>query len=463
MGILPTVLIVEDEEIVRESYRRLLGKTYRTLTAGRGKEALELARREHVDLVLLDIMMPDMSGIDVLKCIKEAGDTEVIMVTGDSTARTAIQAMKLGAYDYLEKPIEVDELLATVQKALERLNLAREVVCLRSELQSVRFGNMVGESAPMQALYTVISQVGDNLSTVLITGESGTGKELTAHAIHQSGPRRDKPFVAVDCATIPESLVESELFGHEKGAFTDATEQKIGKLEMSNHGTLFLDEISNLSQDVQCKILRVLEEREIQRVGGTRTIPIDTRVIAATNVDLGKAVKNGTFRQDLYYRLNVIPITVPPLRERSEDIPLLVEHFRKQYTMKFGKDIRGVSEDAMAVLKKYSWPGNVRELRNVVERLVALGKESLITRKSLPLDILLSESEKPQDCYDNASLRDARGEFEKNYILKVLERVNWNQSKAAQLLGIHRNALLYKVQQLNIRPIMKESKAKQPR
>lgn len=461
MEIRQTVLIIEDEEIVRASYRRMLGKTYRALSAGSGKEALELIGREHVDLVLLDVTLPDTNGIDLLKRVKETGDAEVVMITGDSTAKTAIQAMKLGAYDYLEKPIDVDELLATVHKALERRNLAREVVYLRSELRSVRFGSMVGESAPMQALYSSISQVGETFSTVLITGESGTGKEVTAHAIHQSGPRKDKPFVAVDCATIPESLVESELFGHEKGAFTDATSQKIGKFEMSDHGTLFLDEISNLSMDVQAKILRVLEEREIQRVGGTRNIPIDARVIAATNVDLAQAVKNGTFRQDLYYRLNVIPVTLPPLKERPGDIPLLVEHFRKQFSMKFGKEIQGFSEDAMAAFQRYPWPGNVRELRNVVERLVALGKESVITRKHLPLDILLLENGKGKDYYDKASLREARGEFEKDFIIKVLERVNWNQSKAAQLLGIHRNALLYKVQQLNIRPILKESKAKQ--
>jgi transcriptional regulator with PAS, ATPase and Fis domain len=265
--------------------------------------------------------------------------------------------------------------------------------------------------------------------------------------------------VAVDCAAIPESLFESELFGHEKGSFTDATSQKIGKFELANGGTLFLDEIGNLHPDIQAKILRVLEEREIQRVGGNKVIRIDTRIISATNIDLKKAVKAGKFRQDLYYRLNVIPITVPPLRERKDDIPGLVNHFIAFYNKELGKNIEGISKEALNLMMSYSWPGNVRELRNVIERLVALSKETVISDKRLPLDILISSAEKTDDYFDKISLRDARAEFEKQFIMKILERANWNQTKAAQLLGIHRNALLYKIHSFNLRPLMNKARA----
>lgn len=460
MEIKATVLVVDDDPSMRESYKILLENRYHLLLASNGDEALDLVKRENVDMVLLDVLMPDMDGIEVLRRIKELSDIEVVMVTAVKTVRTAIQSVKLGAYDYISKPFDVDDLMATIGKALEKRSLTREIVYLRSELHHSSFENIVGNSVQMRQIFTVISEVAGNQSTVLITGDSGTGKELIARAIHQNGPLKDRPFVAVDCATLPENLVESELFGHEKGSFTDATAQKTGRFEMASGGTLFLDEIGNLPMDIQCKILRVIEEREFQRVGGTRTIKIDTRIISATNIDLKKAVKEGKFRQDLYYRLNVIPISLPPLRERPDDIPLLIEHFIKVYNKKFVKNVQGIAKEALDLLVHYPWPGNVRELRNVVERLVALSKEEVISHKRLPLDILLSESERPEDYYDKISLREAREEFEKQFIMKILEKVNWNQSKAAQLLGIHRNALLYKIHLFNLHPLLKQSRAR---
>lgn len=453
------VLVVEDEQSMVESYKILLENKYRIMTALSAAEAFECLKKESVDLILLDVMMPQINGLDALKKIKELSDAEVIMVTGDKAVRTAIQAVKLGAYDYITKPFEIDDLISTMFKAFEKQDLAREIRYLKSELKPEGFENMIGQSEKMKVVFSLINDVAANQSTVLITGESGTGKELVARAIHRSGPNRDNPFVAVDCATIPENLVESELFGHEKGAFTDATSQKIGKFEMANGGTLFLDEIGNLSEDIQCKILRVLEEREIQRVGGTKTIKIETRIISATNIEIKKAIKEKKFREDLYYRLNVIPIILPPLRERKSDVPILTGYFIDVFNKELGKSVEGVSKEAMGLLVNYDWPGNVRELKNVVERLVALSSESIITHKRLPIDILLSESEKPEDYFDKVSLREARDEFEKKFILKMLEKVNWNQSKAAQLLGIHRNALLYKINLFELRPAMDKAKA----
>ncbi|OGS09088.1 MAG: hypothetical protein A2204_06045, partial [Elusimicrobia bacterium RIFOXYA1_FULL_47_7] len=306
-----------------------------------------------------------------------------------------------------------------------------------------------GDSPAMEGVFSVIKDVADTQSTVLITGESGTGKELVARAIHFSSARKKKPFVAVDCAAIPESLFESELFGHEKGSFTDATSQKLGKFELAGDGTIFLDEIGNLRHDIQSKILRVLETREVQRVGGSKVIKVDARIISATNIDLRKAVNDGKFRQDLYYRLNVIPVHLPPLRERTGDIPKLINYYIGYFNTRFGKSVRGVSKEALDILNGYSWPGNVRELKNLIERLVSLGKEETITHKRLPLDILIPDDAVASEA-DNFSLKEARGDFEKGLILKVLKKTSGNQTKAAQILGIHRNALINKIAQYGI-------------
>ncbi|HAM38989.1 MAG TPA: hypothetical protein DCP53_06330 [Elusimicrobia bacterium] len=454
----PTILIIDDEINMIESYKVLLEDKYNILASNSGAEALKILKKEAVNLVLLDVLMPDMDGLEVLKKIKEISGIEIIMITAVRTIRTAIQAMKMGAYDYISKPFDIDDLLATIKKALEKQSFTKEIIYLKAELKNYIYENMIGKSQEMINLFNMISELKDNNSTALITGESGTGKELVARAIHNSGPRKDKPFITVDCASIPENLVESELFGHEKGAFTDAIAQKMGKVELAHNGTLFLDEIGNLKLDVQSKLLRMLEEREINRIGDNKTIKINTRIIAATNVNLKKLVREGHFRQDLFYRLNVIPFYLPPLRDRKEDISLLMDYFLNYYNNRFKKQIKGISHEAISCLTDYKWPGNVRELRNVVERLVALSKEEVITHKRLPVDILLAKELRIDNYDDTISFRAARAEFEKQFILKVLERANWNQVKAAKLLGIHRNAIIFKMAKYNLRPIINAAK-----
>jgi len=452
--ILPNILVVDDEISVIESFKQLLEGEYRVLSATNGQEALEKVEKENLDIILLDIRMPGMDGMEVLRRIGEmdGSEVDVIMVTAVNTMKTAIEAMKLGAYDYITKPFDVDEVLVSINKALEKRRLKRELCYLRSEVaKPVKFDNIIGTSEKMRQIYEIVSEMSKNDATVLISGESGTGKELIARAIHFNGLRKDNPFIAVDCASIPENLLESELFGHEKGAFTDATSQKVGRFELANQGTLFLDEIGNLRLDMQGKILRALQEREIQRVGGVKTIKIDVRIISATNVDLKRAIKDGKFREDLYYRLNVVPIELPPLRERKEDIPVLVGYFLAIFNREFGKSIKDITPEAMEFLLNYRWPGNVRELRNVIERLVALTKEDVISHKRLPLDILISVDTGKANIANGVLLKEAREQFEKQFILRILERVNWNQTEAAKLLGVHRNTLTLKMQNLRIK------------
>lgn len=454
LKILPNILVVDDEVNVIESFKQLLEGDYKVLTATNGEEALEKVEKENLDVVLLDIKMPGMDGIEVLRRIGELKENvDVIMVTAVNTMKTAIEAMKLGAYDYITKPFDVDEVIISIDKALEKRRLTRELSYLRSEVaKPVKFDNIIGTSEKMREVYEIVSEMTKNDSTVLISGESGTGKELIARAIHFNGLTKDRPFIAVDCASIPENLLESELFGHEKGAFTDATSQKLGRFELANQGTLFLDEIGNLRPDMQGKILRVLQEREIQRVGGVKTIKIDVRIISATNIDLKKAIKEGMFREDLYYRLNVVPIEIPPLRERKEDIPLLVRYFLEIFNREFGKRIKEISLEAMKFLMNYRWPGNVRELRNVIERLVALTKGEVISHERLPLDILLTvKAGKGNTGEKGILLKEAREQFERQFIFGVLEKVNWNQTEAAKILGIHRNTLIMKIQNLGIK------------
>jgi len=439
----PVILIVDDDPGIRESFRLILEEHYELIEAGDGRQAIEIVRTSDIDLVLLDIRLPEMDGIEVLERIKALDDqVEVILVTAVKTVRTAVAAMKLGAFDYVTKPFEEDDLLSVVRRALERRSLEREVVFLRSELARRHDpGEIVGHHPEMQKLFRLIAQVARNATTVLITGESGTGKELVARAIHRQSPRRDKPFVPVNPAALSETLLESELFGHEKGSFTGAFQRKLGKLEMAQGGTLFLDEIGTLKPELQGKLLRVLQEREIERVGGTRTIRIDVRVIAATNADLKQAVATHAFREDLYYRLNVMPISVPPLRDRRDDIPLLVEHFIRRYNAEMNKHVDGLSPEAMTVLREYPWPGNVRELQNIIERLVGLVEAPIIGVNDLPLDVLLPDSAVRLRQAETLPLRQATEEFEKQIVMRVLERVRWNRSEAARILGIHRNSL----------------------
>jgi two-component system response regulator AtoC len=355
--------------------------------------------------------------------------------------------MKLGAYDYLTKPFDVDELRALVSRAVERRALRRTVLAFRSELsQTHGFDALVGTHQSMRKIYELVAQVASTPTTVLIHGETGTGKELIARAIHRQSPRRDNPFVAVNLAAIPESLVESELFGHEKGAFTGAHKRRLGKFELAHGGSIFLDEIGSLRVDVQAKLLRVLQEQEVERLGGTQTIKVDVRVVAATNIDLRRAINAGTFREDLYYRLNVVPLKVPPLRDRVGDIPLLVSHFIHKYSQKFARSVTDISPDALETLKIYGWPGNVRELENIIERSVALANAPTIGLQHLPIELAIPDGlpNSPEEA--GATLKETLWRIETQLLLRALESTGWNCVKAAEQLGIHRNTLLNKLQ-----------------
>jgi two-component system response regulator AtoC len=449
----PVILVVDDDPGVRESFRLILEDHYDVVDVPDGPSALDVVRTSPMDLVLLDIRLPGMDGIEVLERIKALDDrAEVILVTAVKTVRTAVAAMKLGAFDYLTKPFEEDELLSLARRALERRTLEREVALLRSELARTHdLDEIVGEHPVMERLHGLIAQVARTSTTVLITGESGTGKELVARAIHRHGNRREGPFVAVNPAAIVESLIESELFGHERGAFTGAHQRKLGKFELAQGGTLFLDEIGTLRADLQAKLLRVLQEREIERVGGTRSIKIDVRVIAATNTNLKDAVSRGTFREDLYYRLNVVPIVVPPLRERAQDVPLLAEHFLRRDTRDFNKRIEGLSPEALSALQAYRWPGNVRELENVIERCVVLADGPVIQLNDLPLDVLLPQQATRVRAAEALPLNEATDLFERQIVLRVLERVGWNLTEAGRILAIHRNSLRMKLARWGVR------------
>jgi DNA-binding NtrC family response regulator len=460
----PVILVVDDEPNVRESFRLVLEDAYEVIDVPDGQRALDAVRASQVDLVLLDIRLPEMDGIEVLERIKSIDEgVEVILVTAVKTVRTAVEAMKLGAFDYVTKPFDEDELLSLVRRALQKRSLEREVTFLRGELARQHDReDIVGEHPEMQKLSRLISQVARTTTTVLITGESGTGKELIARAVHYRGPRRDKPFVPVNPAAIPESLVESELFGHEKGAFTGAHQRKLGRFELAQGGTLFLDEIGLLRPEVQAKLLRVLQEREIERVGGTHSIKIDVRIVAATNLDLKRAVATGAFREDLFYRLNVVPITVPPLRERIEDLPLLVDHFIRRYNHECNKRIEALTPDALAALGAYSWPGNVRELQNIVERTVVLVDGPLISAADLPLDLTISPA-RPGAAPDKRGLdlNEASDRFERLIVQRVLEESRGNVSEAARVLGLHRNSLKMKLARWKISAADREDPAAQ--
>jgi DNA-binding NtrC family response regulator len=419
--------------------------------ASDGPAALEAVRSGDVDVCLLDVRLPGMEGIEVLERLKRLDSgLEVVLVTAVRTVRTAVEAMKLGACDYLTKPFAVDDLRGVVNRALERRALQREVRYLRDELaRHEGFDQLIGRSPAMRRVYEIVRQIADTTATVLITGESGTGKELIARAIHRQGGRRDRPFVAVNCAALPAELLESELFGHERGSFTGAHARKLGKFEVAHTGTLLLDEVGSLRLDLQPKLLRALQEREIERVGGTRAIGVDVRIIAATNADLRQAVAAGRFREDLFYRLHVVPIAVPPLRHRREDVAPLAGHFLAKYARQFGKTVTDLSSGALAALERYHWPGNVRELENIVARSVALTSEPVVQLDQSPLDVALAPVEASAE--DQLNLREARHEVERLLILRALDRARGNQTVAARLLGMHRNTLLVKLAQLGLR------------
>jgi DNA-binding NtrC family response regulator len=449
----PVVLVVDDDPGVRESFRLILEDHYDVTDVPDGAAALDVVRASAVDLVLLDIRLPGMDGIEVLERIKALDEgIEVILVTAVKTVRTAVAAMKLGAFDYLTKPFEEDELLSLSRRALERRALEREVAFLRSELARAHDSDeIVGRHPTIEKLHGLIVQVARTPTTVLITGESGTGKELVARAIHHQGSRREGPFIAVNPAAIAETLIESDLFGHERGAFTGAHQRKLGKFELAQGGTLFLDEIGTLRAELQAKLLRVLQQREIERVGGTHPVKIDVRFIAATNTNLKEAVGSGAFREDLYYRLNVVPVVVPPLRERIQDVPLLVEHFIRRDNRRFHKRVEGLSPEALAALNAYRWPGNVRELENVIERCVVLAEGPIIQLNDLPLDVSLPQQATKVRAAEALPLNEATDQFEQQIVLRVLERVGWNLTEAGRILEIHRNSLRVKLARWGIR------------
>ena len=444
----PRILVVDDEPIVCESCKRILDEEgYEVDVAFSGQEAFEKMKRDTYDIVITDLKMPGIDGMEVLKTFRrEYPETMVIMITGFSTVETAVEAMKLGAFDYIPKPFTPDEVSLVVKKAIERKSLLLENIYLRSELQEkYGFHNIVGKSKKMQEVYRTIVKVAPTDRTVMIYGQTGTGKELVARAIHYNSPRKDKPFVPVDCAVLAENLLESELFGHVRGSFTGAVTTKPGLFEVAEGGTVFLDEIGNISLSIQAKLLRVLQEREFTPVGGTTPKKVDIRIIAATNKDLEKMIKEETFRDDLYYRLNIVPITLPGLKERQEDIPMLAMHFLNKYAEEMGKSIKGFTPAAMEKLVRYAWPGNVRELENIIERTIVMIEGEMVQPEHLPLPLEKADAEVqvPETSEElkeiKKQLREkAVEDVEKAFILRALERNHWNVTRAAEEVGMLR-------------------------
>ncbi len=448
------ILIVDDEESMRHMLSIMLKKEgYEVEAAANGRFALEALAKGGFDAVLCDIRMPEMDGVGFLKALDHrAQELTVIMMSAFGTIDTAIEAMKLGAYDYISKPFKSDEILLTLRKAEERERLRRDNARLLSEVQQAySYDSIIGKSAPMQEVFKTLQKVSGYKSTVLLMGESGTGKELLARAVHYNSPRRDRPFVAVNCGAIPENLLESELFGHLKGAFTDASRNKKGLFEEAHEGTLFLDEIGELPFALQVKLLRVLQEEEIRRVGDVKAIKIDVRVIAATVKDLEKEVKAGRFREDLYYRLNVLPLHVPPLRVRKDDIPVLVDHFIKKYNARLEMKVSGVTPEAMAFLMEYDWPGNVRELENAIERAIVLTDATHIQVANLPPAVRDFQSKSRLELLkDEYSIKRTSRILEEELIRKALAKTHGNRTHAAKLLEISHRALLYKIAEYGI-------------
>jgi len=446
------ILIVDDDIAGREAMTVVLEDEYQCIQADSGFKALEVIKTEPIDLALVDVNMPVMDGIECLRQIKEWDrDIEVIMVSAINSAQKAVSALRLGAYDYITKPFEDADLLATVRRALEGRTLKRELAYLREELITQGgFGKIITQNHSMKELLEMVEKVSQAPSCVLITGESGTGKELIARAIHSMSPRKDRPFVAVNCGAIPSELMESEFFGHERGAFTGAGVRKIGKFEYANGGTLFLDEVSTFPMNLQVKLLRVLQEREFQRVGSNANIKVDVRVIAATNADLEEGIRRGTFREDLYFRLKVIPLRVPPLRERKEDIPLLIAHFLERYSQRYRKRIKALTPDAIKVLIEYPWPGNVRELENMVERLIVLeDNDAVISVNDLPPEVFSPELV-IRSIPEGASLREACLSYERRLVIDALKKARWNKTEAARILKLHRNTIIQKMKTFKI-------------
>ncbi|MBI9074738.1 MAG: sigma-54-dependent Fis family transcriptional regulator [Desulfatibacillum sp.] len=451
------ILLVDDDPGVLATLTEVLSDAgYRTHTASDGADAIAELEKQFFDVVVTDLNMPGLDGMGVLKHLqKYSQETQCLVLTGFGSIRNSVEAIKMGAFDYITKPVKFDELLHAVSTAIKFKRLERENTILKKQLKKkYRFENFVGDSTQIQEVFELIEKVADTDSTVLITGESGTGKELIARAIHYNSPRRDEPMVIINCGAIPEELLESELFGHEKGAFTGAHKTRIGRFEVANGGTIFLDEIGDMSPNLQVKLLRVIQEQAFERIGSTRTMTVDIRILAATNKDLMEAVEKREFREDLYYRLNVIPIEVPPLRDRKTDIPLLIDFFMNKLSVEKDRPVKRISQPAMNSLMGHHWPGNVRELENVVERVLILTNGDTIGREDLPASILGLDTKEPE-----AGLKLPSGgirfdhaveEYEKNLIVQALEEANWVKTQAAKLLHINRTTLVEKMKRKNI-------------
>ncbi|MBV8571643.1 MAG: sigma-54-dependent Fis family transcriptional regulator [Acidobacteriaceae bacterium] len=447
----PKVLIVDDEPSIRQSLRGvLMDESYDCTAVASGEECVEALNRESYEVVLLDIWLPKMDGLDTLSRIQELPAAErpaVIMISGHGNIETAVKATKLGAFDFVEKPLTIEKVTVVVKNALQQRRTELELQMLRED---THWPELIGESVPVKALRQQLKLMAGTNGRVLIYGESGTGKELVARALHRSSQRANGPFVEVNCAAIPEDLIESELFGHRRIKLDGTADHKIGKLQKAHGGTFFLDEVGDMSLKTQAKVLRALDEHRFEPVGAPQSIQVDARVIAATNKNLEKEIERGNFREDLFYRLNVIPFTVPPLRERVEDIPLLAAHFLREFALAYGRKPKELSDDAIEVLSKYAWPGNVRELRNLMERIVILHPQRRIEARHLPLDASRARNSKPADGF--GSLHDVKEAAERDYILRKLEETSGNVSRASELLGLERSNLYRKMRALGIAP-----------
>ncbi len=446
----PRILVVDDEETQRKMLRKILiRENYEVEIAAGGRDALKKIREKRADVVITDIKMPDMDGVQLFHEVKRLDhDASVILITAYADLKSAVQTMAEGASYYLTKPVDVNHLKVLIKKALENRTLLVENRRLREEVgEKYGFGSIIGNSSKMKEVYAALKKVAESDVTVLLLGETGTGKELAAYAIHYNSPRRRHPFKKISCASFPEALLESALFGHEKGSYTGADSRRIGMFESADKGTIFLDEIGEINQNVQVKLLRFLQERQFERVGGIQTIQVDAKVIAATNLELEKAVQEGKFRKDLYYRLNVVPISMPPLRKRIEDIPLLVDHFLEKYKDKSGGKVKQISGETLSILTNHDWPGNVRELENCIERAIVMGEEDTILPSDLPAVIRGDGLPHTTDELINKIPSDgiSLDQLERDLIVKALEQSNGNQSEAARMLGISRRKLQYRM------------------
>lgn len=446
-----SILIADDEDSIRESLTIVLEDEGYNCTAVRdGSEAIDAIDRASYDIIVTDLKMPNADGIEVLEyALKHSSDTLTIIITAHATIETAIQALRKGAADYILKPLEFDEVLIRIKNLLEQKSLAQENKYLREQIdKEYNFNHIIGESSAMKKVYKMVERVSQATSNVLITGQSGTGKELVARAIHSNSGRAKKPFLAINCGAIPENLVESELFGHKKGSFTGANSDKDGVFVAAHGGTVFLDEVAEIPLNLQVNLLRVIQEREVKPVGSNQMVSFDTRIIAATNKDIEKEVEEGNFRDDLFYRLNVVEISLPPLEQRREDIPLLAHHFLKKYNKELKRNVKGINSDAMGAMMAYEWRGQVRELENVIERAVLLSDGDFLTNEDLPASFKKSDGDDFQ--MDNDKLDEAMQVFEKHHIQSVLKRTEGNKSEAARLLGIDPSTLYRKMERLGV-------------